>query len=109
MGLRAFPFDPNPEWSHFYSRSHEILDTPNEIVKKWDLVRNVQFKRRAKGVYWQEDRTWWKLIAEDVGEDRIEHADVLISASAFITTWSWPSIPGLHDFRGHKVSLRRVG
>jgi cation diffusion facilitator CzcD-associated flavoprotein CzcO len=100
---QAFPFDPNSEWSHFYSRGHEILEYFQRTVKKWDLARNVQFNSRVKGAYWQEDRAQWKLIVECMGEERIEYADILVSARGFLSTWSWPSIPGLHEFKGHKV------
>jgi cation diffusion facilitator CzcD-associated flavoprotein CzcO len=35
--------------------------------------------------------------------EREGYADILISARGFLSTWSWPSIPGLQDFQGHKV------
>jgi cation diffusion facilitator CzcD-associated flavoprotein CzcO len=68
-----------------------------------DLARNVQFNNRVKGAYWLEDRAQWRLVIEHLGEERIEYADIVISARGFLSTWSWPLMPGLHDFKGQKV------
>ena len=101
--LQAFPFSPNPNWSHFYSTGPEILEYMQKTVKEWDLERNVQFKNTVKGAYWQEDRAQWKLIVEHEGKERDEYADLLISARGFLSKHKWPSIPGLHDFTGKLV------
>lgn len=99
----AFPFDPNPEWSHFYSRGHEILAYFRERVKKWNLGKNVQFGNRVNGAFWEEDKSQWKLLVQKDGKEREEHADVLISAKGFLSTWQWPKIPSLESFKGHRV------
>jgi cation diffusion facilitator CzcD-associated flavoprotein CzcO len=43
------------------------------------------------------------LSLNHLGEPRDEYVDILISARGFLSTWHWPQIPGLDDFRGHKV------
>ena len=101
--IYAFPFDPNPDWSHFYSRGPEILEYFQKTVKKWNLTRNVHFGHWVRGAYWQEDKAQWKLIIEHNGEAREEYADIFISARGFLSTWHWPAIEGLHTFKGHKV------
>ena len=40
---------------------------------------------------------------EHNGEERDEFADILISARGFLSKPKWPSIPGLHDFKGQLV------
>lgn len=29
-----------------------------------------------------------------------DHCDVFLSASGVLNDWKWPSMPGLHNFRG---------
>ncbi|KAI9713061.1 MAG: hypothetical protein M1820_001046 [Bogoriella megaspora] len=101
--IYAFPFDPNPNWSHFYSTGPEILEYFQRTVKKWNLDRDVQFNHTVKGAFWLEDRAQWELIVEHEGEEREEYADILISARGFLSKPKWASIPGLHGFKGQLV------
>ena len=58
----------------------------------------------VKGAYWQENRSQWQLIVQAQDEaERIEYADILVSARGFLSQWNWPSITGIHDFKGQKV------
>lgn len=67
------------------------------------MTQNVHFGHRVNGAYWQEEKAQWKLNVQHEGKEREEYADILISARGFLSTWSWPSIPGLQEFKGHKV------
>jgi len=101
--IYAFPFEPNPEWSHFFSTGGEIQDYFVRTVTKWKLDEHVQFNHRVAEARWVEDRARWRLEIEHDGKRFTDHADILISARGFLSTWRWPSIRGLHDFRGHKT------
>ncbi|ETN43153.1 uncharacterized protein HMPREF1541_02311 [Cyphellophora europaea CBS 101466] len=102
--IYAFPFAPSPEWSHFYSTGTEIRDYFQRTVKEWNLDRDVQYNTKVEATYWDEEQAKWRIEVrhEDTGP-RTEWADVLISARGILSHWRWPSIPGLHDFSGHKV------
>jgi hypothetical protein len=82
--FQAFPFDPNPDWSHFYSGGAEILEYMQKTVKKWALDRDVQLNTRVVGAYWQEDRSQWKLLVEHEDVVSEEYADILISGQGFL-------------------------
>ncbi|KAF2094438.1 FAD/NAD(P)-binding domain-containing protein [Rhizodiscina lignyota] len=101
--IYAFPFDPNPNWSHFYSVGSEILEYIQKTVKKWNLDKHVVYNTRVTGCYWQEDRSQWKLTIEHDGETREEYSDVVISARGFLSHWHWPKIDGLETFKGKRV------
>ncbi|KIV86201.1 hypothetical protein PV11_01829 [Exophiala sideris] len=102
--IYAFPFDPNPDWSKFYADGPEILEYMQKTVKKWNLDRDVQFSTRVIALDWLEDQGKWKIrVRKDGQEERDELVDVLVSAQGFLSQWKWPDIPGLHDFKGHKV------
>lgn len=102
--IYAFPFAPSPDWSHFYSTGPEIREYIQRTVKEWKLDQNVQFSTKVEGAYWEEDKAQWRLEVhnEQTGQ-RTEWADVLVSARGVLSHWRWPSIQGLHDFKGHKV------
>ena len=101
--IYAFPFDPNPEWDHFYSTGPQIQEYITKTVRKWDLDRDIEFNTKVVGTYWQEDQGQWKVVVENDGKQREEYADILISAQGFLNTWKWPEISGLQEFEGHKV------
>lgn len=101
--IYAFPFDPSPDWSRFYSTGPEIQEYMVRTVKKWNLDRDVQFNTRVTGLYWQEDLGQWEVGVEHQGVERREYADFVVSAQGFLNSWKWPNIAGLQDFQGHKV------
>ncbi|PGH10925.1 hypothetical protein AJ79_05170 [Helicocarpus griseus UAMH5409] len=99
--IYAFPFDPNPNWSQFYSSGPEIQAYIKRTVKKWNLDRDIQLNTKVVGAYWQEAEGRWKLVVEHEGQQRTEYCDILISAQGVLVHHSWPDIPGLLDFKGH--------
>lgn len=101
--IYAPPFDPNPEWSYFYSGGQEILDYFQKTFHKWDIGRFCEFDTTVEAARWQEDTAQWKLTVKHNGQAREEYADILISARGFLSSWRWPSIKGLHDFSGQLV------
>lgn len=72
-------------------------------MNKWKLDEHVLFNHRVKSAQWREEDAQWSLTVEHDGKEVEDHADILISARGFLSTWRWPSIPGIHDFTGHKV------
>lgn len=101
--IYAFPFDPNPEWSHFYSSGQEILEYMQKTVKKWNLDRDIIFNTKVQKAEWDEARSQWRLTVSHHGEVCEEYADILVSARGFLSTWHWPKIPGLFSFKGETV------
>lgn len=101
--IYAFPFEPNPEWSHFFSTGGEIQDYFVKTIKKWELEKNVRFNHRVKKARWHEGESRWQLVVQHGDEQFTDYADILISARGFLSTWHWPNIDGIHDFQGKKV------
>ena len=84
LTVQAFPFNPNPEWSAFYSTGPEIHEYMRKMVEKWNLDRDVQLNTRVVGAYWQEVLGQWKLVVQQEGIEREEYADILISGQGFL-------------------------
>ncbi|KAL3481418.1 hypothetical protein BJX99DRAFT_243737 [Aspergillus californicus] len=101
--IYAFPFDPNPSWTKFYSSGPEIQAYIKRTVKKWNLDRDIQLNTRVVGARWQENSGTWKVTIEQNGERRDEICEILISGQGVLCHPSWPSIRGLHSFKGKIV------
>ena len=101
--LYAFPFDPNPNWSRFYADGPEILEYVERICDKWNLRRDIKFNHKVTRLEWIEEDAKWKIGVSEKGQERTEYADFVVSAQGFLSRWKWPTIQGIHDFKGQKV------
>ena len=98
--IYSFPFNPNTDWTHFYSSGPEIHAYIKKTTEKWKLDRDVHLRHRVLQAIWQEDLGKWEITVQSPERSWTEHADVLISGQAVLNTWKWPEIEGLHDFKG---------
>ncbi len=62
----------------------------------------MKFGYKALEARWDEQATKWRVRLQHVktGDMLEDSADVLISAIGALNDWRWPSIKGLHDFKG---------
>ncbi|KAL4995553.1 hypothetical protein BDV10DRAFT_196629 [Aspergillus recurvatus] len=95
-------FEPNKEWSTFYAAAPEIHKYWKHVSAKYGCEKYIKFKHRVVSATWDNDRSKWTLQVQnlDSGEIIEDQCDVLVSASGALNEWKWPSIPGLHDFKG---------
>ena len=98
--IYTFPFEPNPEWSAYYASGDEIWHYFKRTVEKYDLLRGVKCGHRVQKAEFDEESGKWKLEVKN--KDGVVHdeCDILVSAVGFLSNWRWPSIPGLHSFKG---------
>ena len=101
----VFPFEPNPEWSGYYSYSDEIDAYMHKCADKWGVHKFVQCNREVESAVWDEDRSKWvievkKTDAEGKEQTFLEECDVLINGAGVVNKWKWPEIEGLFDFKG---------
>ncbi|KAL4804106.1 hypothetical protein BDV18DRAFT_153494 [Aspergillus unguis] len=101
--IYAFPFDPNPNWSRFYSSGAEIQDYIKRTAEKWNLLRDVHLNTKVVRARWLETEGIWRVTVEHNGIQRDEDAEILISGQGVLCHPSWPNIRGLHDFQGKIV------
>ncbi|KAJ5657541.1 uncharacterized protein N7484_001190 [Penicillium longicatenatum] len=95
-------FEPNKEWSAFYAPAPEIHQYWKHVVHKYGCRRYMKLKQRVLGASWDENDAKWRLEVEDVESSSKyqDQCDVLVQATGCLNNWKWPSIPGLHDFKG---------
>ncbi|EAU37569.1 conserved hypothetical protein [Aspergillus terreus NIH2624] len=99
--IYAFPFDPNPDWTRFYSSGPEIQDYIKRTVRKWNLDRDLYLNTRVVSAVWEEGPGHWKVTVEHEGTQRDEYCEILFSAQGLLVHPAWPDIPGLDSFKGH--------
>lgn len=101
-GMQAFPFDPKPDWTHFYATGADIQSYIESTVQKWNLDRDIKLNHRVMETMWQEDLGKWKVTVENSDRTFVEYADILVSGQGVLNKWRWPKIEGLDTFKGHK-------
>lgn len=100
-----FTWEPNPNWTSFYSRSPEILEYFKMVARKRDLYKYINLSHRVVSADWDEDKAIWNLQIEDLatGQIKTDWGDFMITASGVLNNWRWPDIKNLHSFRGQLV------
>ncbi|CAI7594025.1 unnamed protein product [Penicillium manginii] len=96
----TFLFEPNPNWSKFYSPGPEIFEYIQKTTKKWNLDRKVQFNSRVKETVWDDALGKWKIEVEQAGSVKYDEVDILVNAAGFLNKRKWPDIEGLSSFKG---------
>jgi cation diffusion facilitator CzcD-associated flavoprotein CzcO len=79
-----FPFEPNPNWSHFYVPGHEIQEYVLQATRKWNLDKDIQFNTRAIETVWDDDLGKWKVVLDQAGTIIHDEADILVNASGVL-------------------------
>ncbi|KAL4967067.1 flavin-containing monooxygenase [Aspergillus stella-maris] len=91
-------------WSKFFSGADEILEYWKRIAQKYDVRKHIRFQSRCLGARWNDTTGKWfvQILDESGSSPRVseDSADVLMTGTGLLNEWKWPSIPGLHDFKG---------
>ncbi|KAK5048147.1 hypothetical protein LTR84_005817 [Exophiala bonariae] len=97
-----FAWEPNPDWTSFYSPWSEILQYFRDIAKKYELYRFIQFKQQVTSATWSEDEGIWSLTINslETQEETSDWCHILVNATGVLNNWKWPDVPGLHSFKG---------
>ncbi|CZR63758.1 related to monooxigenase [Phialocephala subalpina] len=99
----AFLFEPNPDWSKFYSPAPEIHAYIKRTAEKYNLTKNVQLNSKVLETVWDDEVGKWKIKVEINGRVEEDEAHILVNGSGFLNKWKWPKIQGLEDFKGKLV------
>ncbi|RJE26343.1 monooxygenase [Aspergillus sclerotialis] len=103
-------FEPNKEWSTFYASAPEIHKYWKRVVDKYGCMEYVKLKHQVTEAVWHDGKGKWQLkVVQDTSSGTVvsDQCDVLISATGALNNWKWPTIPGLHDFKGKLMHSAR--
>ncbi|KAL2844025.1 hypothetical protein BJX68DRAFT_257287 [Aspergillus pseudodeflectus] len=95
----TFTFEPNPDWSGFYSYADEIQAYMLRTAEKWDVAEFTKFNTEVVDAKWCESGLWELALQGPEGQFT-DTCHVLVNGSGVVNKWKWPDIEGLHDFRG---------
>ncbi|KAL3473527.1 hypothetical protein BJX99DRAFT_233655 [Aspergillus californicus] len=93
-------FEPNKEWSTFYAAAPEIHKYWKGVSCKYGCEKHIKFNHQVCGATWDGVQSKWTLQVKNDGKVFEDQCDVVVSASGALNEWKWPTIPGLHDFKG---------
>lgn len=102
--LYSYSFAPNPDWSHTYSGSAEILGYIDNMVESFGIAPHIRFEHNVSGISYDADAGEWTIALDDREAVR---AKAVIVASGPLANASFPNIPGIEDYEGHKIHSAR--
>ena len=95
----TFPWYPNPDWSGYYSYSHEIQDYMLRFAKEYGVEKYAVLNTEVLSCTWSGDQ--WKVqLKRNDGTTFIDSCDVIVNGTGILNKWKWPNIQGLTDFSG---------
>ena len=99
--LYSFSFEPNPKWSHFFSRQPEIGEYLEHVTDKYDIRRHIQFNTTVTELRWIENRQIWQVKTRSNHVEKTFFARFVITGQGPLSNASYPKdIPGLDQFQG---------
>ena len=102
--LYSYSFAPNPDWSHTYSGSAEILQYINRMVDTCDLRPRIQFGHEVTALEYDDAEGTWTVRFRDREPVR---ARSVVMASGPLANASLPDIPGIETYEGNKIHSAR--
>ncbi|KIW10444.1 hypothetical protein PV08_11408 [Exophiala spinifera] len=96
----TYPFQPNTEWSGFYSCADEILAYFQNFHDEHELAPYIKLSTEVPSATWDEDSAEWEIElknAEGIFKDRCH---VLINGAGVVNKWKWPAIEGRELYKG---------
>ena len=105
----TYTFEPNPNWSSVYSGSREIRDYFLSFAKKYELRKYIKLQHQVSGAVWNDKAGQWDVDIDNLANGSVmrDSCDIFISAVGVLNAWKWPTIAGLHDFKGPVLHTAR--
>lgn len=102
--LYSYSFALNPEWSQTYSGSSEILSYIDHMVASSGIEPKIKFDHTVTGICYDVDTGEWTVKLQ--GREPIQARSVVV-ASGPLANVSFPDIPGIDSYEGHKIHSGR--
>ncbi|ENO15613.2 NAD(P)/FAD-dependent oxidoreductase [Marinobacter nanhaiticus D15-8W] len=102
--LYSFSFAPNPDWSRSFAGSREILRYIHHLADSHKLRQKVRFNQDVSELVYHEKAGVWTATTQS-GESYQAHSAIM--AQGPLSKCSFPDIPGIDSFKGHKVHSAR--
>lgn len=100
--LYRYSFEPNPDWSQFYSPGSEILAYFQRVAGKYGVDRMVRFSSEVIRCEFVDDG--WR-VSTAAGDD--DWFNVVITATGVLHHIVYPDVPGIDQFEGASFHTAR--
>jgi 4-hydroxyacetophenone monooxygenase len=106
--IYSFSFEPNYDWTRYFSRRDEIWGYLRRVADKHDVRKDVVFGHEVTVARYDNASARWSVeITDRAGNKKTLSARFLISAVGQLNTPFTPDIPGLDQFAGPVVHTAR--
>jgi cation diffusion facilitator CzcD-associated flavoprotein CzcO len=102
--LYSYSFEPNPEWGYMYARSPEILAYMQDVARRHELMNKVRLRQEVVAMAFDEGAGRWQVRT---ARGDVWTARSVIMAAGGLANPSYPNIPGLDSFEGHRIHSAR--
>lgn len=100
----SYSFELNPEWSRYYPTGVEYQRYLRNVVDKYGIEQNIEFRTRVRSATWLADEHRWEVVTEGPdGTVTTHHANAVVTALGMLNSPNIPDIPGMGDFAGEIV------
>jgi len=84
----------------YFALRDDLQTYMEHVAKEFDLLEHVRLRTEVVKAEWNDAEKYWDVTLEHDGEQTIEQANVLLSATGIFNPPVWPNIPGIEDFEG---------
>ncbi|MBU6282985.1 NAD(P)/FAD-dependent oxidoreductase [bacterium] len=97
----GYSFEPNPDWSEFYSRQPEIRDYLERCADRHGVRPLLRLRTEVESASWDDDAGAWRvvLVGHDGSRETVS-ANAIVSAVGQLNRPKIPDLPGLDGFAG---------
>ena len=99
----CYSFSPNPDWTHFFSGSSELLNYLERFADDNNLRDRVTCGTRVQSAAWDDVNNVWDIELVDESGSRHDTVDILVSATGHFNQPVTPTFDGQDSFTGQIV------
>ncbi|TPX32186.1 hypothetical protein SmJEL517_g04617 [Synchytrium microbalum] len=102
----SFRFMPN-DWVNGYATSDEIQDYISQVVRKFNVEKDITFNATVLSATWIDERSQWFIKTDVGGVVKEEYADVFVNNQGFLNRPKMPDIEGVDSYAGKMLHTAR--
>ncbi|EXJ55397.1 hypothetical protein A1O7_08324 [Cladophialophora yegresii CBS 114405] len=101
----TYTFQPNTEWSGFYSGADEIEQYFRRFHDQHNLAPYIRLDSEVVSATWLEDAGELQVKVKNAANENetttiTDRCNVLINGSGVVNKWKWPAIEGISSYKG---------
>lgn len=96
------------DWPMYFALRDELKTYMRHVAEQFGLLPHIRFGTEVVSTIWDEARQLWNVTLRGPdGQQRVEQANVVVSAAGIFNPPVYPDIPGLDSFAGPSFHTSR--